>query len=376
MKILLLNWRDLNNPKAGGAERVTYEHTRRWAQVGHTVTWFTAMYEGAKELDEYECVHFIRRGNWWSVYLHAICYVAKHGNKFDVIVDEFHGIPFFSLIVTKTPVIAFIHEVAGVIWQYMFPWPMSIIGRNTERIALMLYRRQHFWTDAASVANELSELGIPQKAITVIPCPIPENIKTLSIPKQRVFTCIFVSRLVPMKGIEDVIRAFAKIHLQDQSAQLWVIGKGESDYTARVTQLVYLLKLEKRVHFFGEVSEEKKYNLLRRAHMLLHASVKEGWGLVVLEAAVQGTPSVVYNTTGLRDVVKHNKTGIVVDTNNPDTLAKEAIALYINKKRYATFQQAGIRWVRSLRWDAASMQSLALLDRVAKKKKRIVPKYR
>jgi glycosyltransferase involved in cell wall biosynthesis len=119
--------------------------------------------------------------------------------------------------------------------------------------------------------------------------------------------------------------------------------------------------VKEHVIFFGPVSEAKKYNLMSRAHLLLHASVKEGWGLVVLEAAYMGTPSVVYNVPGLRDVVKHQKTGIVVANNSPHEMAREAVLLYKDKKRYTEFEKNGRVWAQSLSWKKVVFQSLQLL---------------
>ena len=71
-------------------------------------------------------------------------------------------------------------------------------------------------------------------------------------------------------------------------------------------------------------------------------SVKEGWGLVVLEAGSQGTPTIAYNVSGLRDTVKHEKTGIVVVQNTPEELARASIEIMNNKRRYRIFQKNGL----------------------------------
>src|SRR4029453_4086976 len=55
------------------------------------------------------------------------------------------------------------------------------------------------------------------------------------------------------------------------------------------------------ITFHGRVSEEEKHDLMARAHVHLAASVREGWGLVVTEAAALGTPTIAYDVPGLRD---------------------------------------------------------------------------
>ncbi|MCX6704739.1 MAG: glycosyltransferase, partial [Candidatus Woesebacteria bacterium] len=123
----------------------------------------------------------------------------------------------------------------------------------------------------------------------------------------------------------------------------------------------------KQVTFFGVVSEETKYRLMAKAHIFLHASVKEGWGLVVLEAALAGTPAVVYNVNGLKDVVKNGKTGIVCKENSPRQMAREAMMLYKNKTLYRTFQENGYTWAKSFHWSDVSKQSLELLQQAIRR---------
>ena len=107
---------------------------------------------------------------------------------------------------------------------------------------------------------------------------------------------------------------------------------------------------------------------MARAHLLLHASVKEGWGLVVLEAASVGTPSIVYNVHGLRDVVIHGKTGIVIQNNSPAEMASEAMKLIHDSKRYKNYQINGRIWQKSLKWENVIQQSITLLEKARKGK--------
>lgn len=362
MRILILNWRDIKNPLYGGAELVTQEHARGWVRAGHTVTWLSSAFKGCKTEEELNGIRIFRRGTSVGVYFWAPLFVISHRNEFDVIVDEVHGIPFFTPLYTRIPRVAFIHEIAGVIWDVMLPLPFNIIGKMLEKIYLKIYRNCYFWTDAPSTVDELVGEGIARSRCFAIPCPI---IKTGSVSvnyhKSEHPVYVFVSRLVKMKGIEKVIDAFALIRKDVQSAQLWVIGSGTKDYTAALRRKTSSLGISESVFFKGWVSEKEKYELLSRAHILLHASIKEGWGLVVLEAASVGTPSVVFNVPGLRDVVKNDVTGIVVDNNTSLALAQAALDLTTDSKRYYKFRKNGIKWAESLTWDNAACESEQLL---------------
>jgi glycosyltransferase involved in cell wall biosynthesis len=362
MNILILNWRDPKNPKSGGAEIVTMGHAKAWIMAGHRVTWFTSKFKNCKAQEEIEGINIIRKGNSLTVYLLAPIFYFVTGQKFDIVVDEIHGLPFFTPIYVHKPKIAFIHEVADEIWDSMYPFPISVLGKLFESIYFRFYQNIKFWTDADSTIGDLEKQGIKRKNCTVINCPIVSK-PLIKLPeKEKNTTFIFVSRIVKMKGIEEVIKAFHYVSIENMNARLWIVGNGDKKYENELREMINIYSLSNKVKFWGRVSEENKFKLLGKAHLLLHASVKEGWGLVVIEAASQGTPSVVYNVSGLKDSVKNNKTGIVLERNVPEEMAKEALKLFEEKERYRTYQINGLAWSKSLTWEKAAKESLNLIN--------------
>lgn len=366
MTILLFNWRDTKNPKAGGAEVVTQEFAKGWVKKGFRVIWFTSSFRGALRNERVGGVEIVRQGNFITVFLLAPFYYFSHRREIDIVIDEIHGLPFFTPLYVKKPIIAFIHEVAAEIWDYMYPFPINKVGKCMEKFCLRFYRHITFWADAVSTISELHLLGISRNHCVAISLPITNRV-IRGLPKKETHsTFIFVSRVVKMKGIEEVIKAFGFILKEDPSAMLWVVGRGDASYVRWLKKMLSGYGADDHVVFWGGVSEEKKLELMRRAHILLHASVKEGWGLVVVEAASQGTPSVVYNVSGLCDSVKHNKTGVVLTDNSPFCMAREALLLLHNKKKYERFQKKGLEWSASLTWDKAVKQSLDLIEKTVR----------
>ncbi len=80
-------------------------------------------------------------------------------------------------------------------------------------------------------------------------------------------------------------------------------------------------------------------------------SVKEGWGLVVTEAASQGAPAVVYNVDGLRDSVRHGETGLIAKHRSPESLAIRISQLLIYKVKYRKLQKAGWEWSKKISFE-------------------------
>lgn len=367
MRILILNWRDTRNPLSGGAELVTLEHAKAWVAAGHSVTWLSSKFHGALSREILDGITIVRHGSDKTIRLIAPLYYLLLKSRFEVVVDEIHGLPFFTPLYVHIPKLAFIHEIADDIWDYMYPFPLNKFGKLLERLSFRIYRNVRFWTDSNSTIDELVNYGIARSNCVAISCPIiPTDYVSLiqKYAKDVVPTYIFVSRLVRMKGIEEILKAFSFILKEQEDAQLWIVGGGDVSYVERLHKMLEEYGIEAHVKFLGKVNNVKKFMLMQKSHILLHASVKEGWGLVVLESASVGTPSVVYNIPGLRDVVKNGKTGIVVSVNSPQELAREALMLYMDKRKYKLFQKNGKKWVQSLRWEDVTKQSLSLLQEV------------
>jgi glycosyltransferase involved in cell wall biosynthesis len=364
MNILILNWRDIKNPLSGGAEIVTLQHAKAWVKAGHTVDWFTSKFPGGKKNEIIEGVNIIRKGNPITLFLHVPLFYLFSNRRYNLVIDEIHGIPFLTPLYVRHKKLVFIHEVAEEIWDYMYSFPINKLGKMIEKVYFKLYKNVIFWTDAESTIKDLQRFGIKRSQCIAIPCPINNDVFLGKIEKEQEPTYIFVSRLVKMKGVEEVLKAFEYIMKQHKKAQLWLVGSGEKQYILSLQNMARSHGIHENVTFFGYVPEDKKLKLMRSAHILLHASVKEGWGLVVLEAASQGTPAVVYNNGSLKEVVKNGKTGIVVKKNISSLLAEEALSLYGDKKRYKDYQENGIAWVKSLKWEDVTKRSLDLISSI------------
>jgi glycosyltransferase involved in cell wall biosynthesis len=374
MRILILNWKDIRNPTAGGAEIVTFEHAKRWVEAGHRVTWLSSGFKGLKKEEIVDGINVKRFGNIYGVYLYAPFFYLSRRNKseggFDLVVDEVHGIPFFTPLFVRKPILVLIHEVAGEIWDYMYSPPLNYFGKTLEKVYLKLYASKYFWTDADATIDELVENGVKRRKCVSIPCP--SNLRPLGMlpEKNKQPTFIWVSRIVKMKGIEDVLQAFSLIIKKLPNARLLIVGDGEKSYVNYLKkEILKKYGIEKSVDFMGFLTESEKVKALRSSHMLLHASVKEGWGIVVVEAASQATPSVVYNVPGLSESVKNGITGLVLKKNTPEEMAGEAIKLYKDKNKYRKLQNGALKWAKSLSWDEASRKSLALIEQLSKNKK-------
>lgn len=342
MRILILNWRDIKNPQSGGAEILTHELARRWVKEGNQVTWFSSSYEGGLAKEITDGIHVIRKGHPDTRYLsnsvHFLAFVEYEKNfkgKFDVVIDEIHGIPFFTPWYVKEKKIALICEVADELWMKMFIPVFGLLGRIVELFYLrFVYRNIPFITISESTKRDLIKHGVDEKHISVLPMgiSIPKGVKKFKKDKDP--TLIFVGRLCGLKGVEDAILAMQKIVKRHRNAKLWIVGKGNDNYVLHLRKMSEGLNLSSNIIFYKYIDERKKFELMSRAHVLISPSIKEGFGLTIPEAGFVGTPSVVYNSPGLSEVVIDGVTGVVCKKNSPEYLAEGVMTLLNNDQLY------------------------------------------
>jgi len=368
LRFLMLNWRDPETPASGGAERVSLGYLSALAKRGHEVFWFANDFEGCPKVSEMEGVQIVRGGGMGSSILAARRWYQSQP-AFDLVIDQHHGIPWFAPWWAKTNCVAFIHEVLGPIWSSFYRWPLDKIGQTQERWTHWLYRNIPFWTSCRETELALRAHGIQQIK------RIPYGVHTRALPElpdkhtETPIQLITVSRLAPNKRIDHAIRGLQCLRSDNIPAKLTIVGTGEE--RSRLENLVHEQSLTEHVHFTGNVSEKEKDEWLAKSHLLLHTSVREGWGLNVIEANAMGTPSVVYPVPGLTESTQHGLTGRVSKAETPKALADEIKWLMSQPHIYQTYRKEA--WTRSkaFHWDHVLPQACDWLEMMALKGTRI-----
>ena len=170
----------------------------------------------------------------------------------------------------------------------------------------------------------------------------------------------YLGRLKKYKGVQHVIRAFARVRHKD--AVLEIAGAG--DYREALEQLVRSLDLSRRVRFLGRISEPEKLALLRRAWGLVFASPKEGWGITNLEAAACATPVIASNSPGIRESVRDGETGFLVPHGDADAFASAMDRLAASRDLVERLGRDARRFAESFTWKRAAAQTEEHLMRV------------
>lgn len=349
--ILSLSWRDIKSPTAGGAEVHTHELLSGVDMNCYRVIHLAAQYENLTDDEVIDGVNYIRKGNVFSVIWYAFLYYKKNRKNIDFVVDQCNTHRFFTPFwVKRKKRIFYIHQLTREIWDINLNPPISTIGKLMETPLLWIYRKDYTITVSNSTKKDLLEIGFLDSKVKIIPnaMKIKPWKKDEFLPKEDQPTFTYVGRYAVYKGIDAAVEAIGKLKSDYPTAKLWILGKKNEKYVEEKIMPIcekYGMKLgdaekDADVICWGFVSEEKKLELLSRTTALVFPSNREGWGIPISEAAYVGTPSIVYDTEGLRDAVDEGRAGYLCKEKSADGLwvmMKDAIE---NKEQYEKKREA------------------------------------
>ena len=348
MKILWFTWKDLDNPLAGGAEIVNENLARRLVQDGHEVIFIVAGFHGAQSEQSRNGFKIIRIGNRWSVYFKAWrLYKRRLQGWADVIIDECNTLPFFCRFYAKEPSILLIQQLAREIWFYQMPFPLSLFGYLAEPLYLRLINKYDAITFTASTKDDLTRLGFKESKTHIIPEAFDtKQGSSLPAKKNPKPSLLFLSSLRPMKRPHHVIRAFEIAKKEIPALTLHVAGHGSGSYFKYVERLMSTSPFAADIVYWGSVDEPTKHMLMSQCHFICSPSVREGWGLIVTEAGVLGTPAIVYDIPGLREAVDLGNAGLLCSSNTPHGMARQIVRGF-KTYDYSCVQQKALVWCES-----------------------------
>jgi glycosyltransferase involved in cell wall biosynthesis len=359
MNILVVNWQDLENPKAGGAEIHLFEIFRRLAGAGHRVRLVCSGWKGAPpnvRIDGIE-VHRVGRRNSFALLGRGAVRRAIRKERPDVVVEDINKLPLFLSTLTDLPFCALVPHLFGETAFQEAPWPMAAVVWLAERPLAAAYRRAAFHAISESTRDDLVARGVAADRIRVIH-PGVDSARFSPSPAEPRFAeprFLYVGRLKRYKGIGLAIEALAVARRARPDLRLDIAGTG--DYGTEVERLAADLGQGPAVTFHGFVSEARKLSLLRGAWANLFPSPKEGWGITVVEAAACGTPSIASDSPGLRDSVRHMETGYLVPHGNVHALAARMLELAGDSALVARLGGGARRFAERLTWERSAAET-------------------
>lgn len=219
---------------------------------------------------------------------------------------------------------------------------------------------KHFVAITQKAKEALITEGVKPKLISVVPAgidcdkfepaaPSKELIKKFGLSESKI-KIIFVGRLVPEKGIFDLLEAFSALRQKNEKVELLIVGSGTAVMQAQINQLLLQLKIKDRVNFLGKVDYSQMPLIHNLADVFCLPSVPtsfwaEQFGYSMVEAMACGKPVVSTLSGSIPEIVKNRSTGILVQPNDPHGLESALQELVLDKQKRDIFGSNGRKWV-------------------------------
>jgi glycosyltransferase involved in cell wall biosynthesis len=346
MRILLIN--DYGTP-TGGAELVVLGLRQRLRERGHDARLFSssARPSSAASIGDYECLGttsrwrtLLQSANPWAFWtLRRVLTVFGP--------DVVHVRIFLTqLSPAILPLLRHVPAVLQVAWYR----PVCPVGTKTlpdgrpcqEPWGAACYRngclplrdwgplmlQMKWWwhyrevfdvvvAQSQAVKKQLEADGI--SPVEVMPHGVPDQ--PMRSPLTPPPTVAFAGRLVPEKGVEVLLRAFARVVTYLPEAQLLMVGDGPE--RLRLERVAAELQVASRITWTGQLPRAESQRLLVPAWLQVVPSLwAEPFGLVAAEAMMRGTAVIASQTGGLGEIVQHGDTGLHVPPGDVEALAR------------------------------------------------------
>lgn len=341
----------------GGAEVFTREVLMRWAEAGHDVTLFTSRFKNCKGEEVVDGVRIVREGGKYSVYWKAKRFYNRRFSRegYDVVIDEINTRSFLTPKFVKKgeKIIALIHQLAREYWLYETPFPINYLGYYfLEERWLNNYRKTPTVTVSESSRKDLVDLGF-EKVFVVGEGLNFKPLKKLAEKEGRP-VIVYAGRLKKAKRPDHAVRAFKVVRRVVPNAELWIVGDGY--FRDKLMEIAC-----EGVRFFGSLSSEERRSLIKKAWVLVNPSVREGFGLNVVEADALGVPCVAYDVAGLRDSIIDGETGLLVESGGIEALAKEMVNVLTNENLRVRLSQKALAYSKNFSWDKVADEFMKVI---------------
>lgn len=360
-RVHMLAWRDYDDPEAGGSEVHAHEIARLWSEAGLEVLMRTSYAVGRPRVTKRDGYEVVRKAGRYLVFPRAaLAEVSRSHGPRDAVVEVWNGMPFLSPLWTRSPKIVIIHHVHAEMWRMALPPMLARIGnRIEEQWAPPFYRDTLVVTPSESSREDIIErLGLRPDRVQVVHNGIGARFVPGPDPTaDRPHEILAVGRLVPVKRFEMLIRAAAEAKKSIRDLSLTIVGDGYE--RERIEAQIARLGAADWIRLTRHVSNEALLEYYQRARVVASASVREGWGLTLTEAAACGTPAVATRVVGHIDTVDDGVSGLLVDDENE--LADAFVRVCRDDELWGRLVEGAIAHAGRFSWDRTAVGVFAAL---------------
>lgn len=211
---------------------------------------------------------------------------------------------------------------------------------------------------------------IPVAKLTVIPNGIDfcqdNNYYNIHLEKEDKKLIFSIGRTVKEKGFETMIEAAAMAKESKLNVFFAIAGKGPM--LEKYRREVQERNINDYIAFIGYLTDEEKNAWIYKSDINVFPSLYEPFGIVALESMVQGKPTIVSNIGGLKGIVTHMKSGLLMIPGNAKSLLEQIIFLITNPKKAQVIGKTGQQMVMSLYgWKHVAIETIKVIEDTCKK---------
>ncbi|OIP74474.1 MAG: hypothetical protein AUK08_01665 [Candidatus Pacebacteria bacterium CG2_30_36_39] len=375
----------------GGAERQILNLLDELIKKGHNVTLYTYFYDEKNcypnlvkklkknivSVSDHSSI-FLKQ-KYLSVFFPFFFYkIYKKMKKGHLIINCHNPPSYFSAFLYKK-----INTKAKIFWMFneLSPWhrfplrnwwklnklffyPIKLIYLYTERkivesvdnIIVLDRKNKKIVKDTFNRDSIVVHTGFEKKEVD-------KEIKNKIIDRYKLKNkkvILTVSKLEPLKRIDDFIRSFLKLKNKNV---IGIIGGSGSELN-NLKKLIKKLNLSERIIFTGSLSEDELAALYEISYIFVFPAVKQTWGLAPVEAMSYGKPAVISSDAGVSEIIKNKENGFIFEAKSVSSLVKNINYLLNNKKMYEKISKNARDTVfKELSWEKYSQNILEIFAR-------------
>lgn len=305
-------------PDVGGIENMMGSLAHALAEAG---TNLTVLADGPKDSKDGQFPFLLRRFDGFKPLRRwrkgrAATHVIRSGKADVIIADSWKSLEYLDKGAARQA------GAKVIVLAHGMEFPARVSGKKAARIrsafakADEIVANSHYTAAQCAPYQQRNVLRVATPPILPQPAPSPERLDALRSRYGDALNIMSLCRLEPRKGIDKLIEAVAALRQDFPQIKLHVAGSGPD--RERLQSLAQRLEIGDAVVFHGRVSDAEKAALYAISDIFAmparrEGSSVEGFGIVYLEAAWYGTPSIAGSEGGASDAVHDGETGIICD---------------------------------------------------------------
>ena len=342
------------HPQTGGAETYTRYLSAALSGMGHEVRVITSTRPGLEPAYEVDGVSVTRVGptpgrslwgtlRWFPPWQRA-CLGELNAYLPDVVLAQYSGIAPARRFAerSQTPLVTIVHDLYGLAENLRWRGPAAGLARYWGNDRLL--RRVH--PDAVVAVSEATATATKSvlDAPVLVARPGSDHVPEGPDPRPDSKRVLFVGRAVASKGVDDVVRVLGRIRELIPEIVLTVVSSGIRP------------NLPDWVECVGHLDDDALDRTIRSSAVLVLPSRREGWGLVVTEAAARKVPYVAYDIPALHEQHMLLRGGLLVSPHDPVGLERAIKQLIENPALRRRLGRVGYEIAREqLTWEKTAL---------------------